>query len=146
MKKFFTFIFYLTLFAATLVVFYSAYDYQYAENEARAADRRLEEELSADPDAMPTMVLPTTGKPAEPIEMIEIKEQTVYRGGPIAYVDYSVDNFGKCVVVWYPDKRHKHCANVSDWQTMFHRRVDAGTKMTDAILRWDDIYAPANWR
>ena len=79
--------------------------------------------------------------------MIEVTTKTVYEGGPIAYVDFSADpNFGDCVVIWYPEGHFGHCADASDWQTMFIRMVPVGTDFWLISHEWDTTFAPNNWR
>ncbi len=91
-----------------------------------------------------TFVSPVTGKP---IEIVVVEEQSVYTGGPVAYVDFSVDSFGECVVVWYPDSRFANCADATEgWQTMFQFSVPAGTDYAKISREWDDVFAPSIWR
>jgi hypothetical protein len=94
---------------------------------------------------VPPMVSPATGKT---IEIVEVPNETVYTGGPVAYVDFSVDKtFGDCVAVWYPAGRFANCADATEgWQTVFPRSVPAGTDASDIMLSWNDKFAPDNWR
>lgn len=83
------------------------------------------------------------------LELVYLTEQTEYRGGDVAYVDYSVDTiFGECVVVWIESRRNwSHCDDVeAGWQTLYLRSVPAGTSFTEISLDWNDTHAPDNWR
>lgn len=83
----------------------------------------------------------------EELEVVMVYEQTEYTGGSVAYVDYNVDMAGECILVWLHDKElFSHCDNVeAGWQTLYERRVPAGTTNHDIMIRWDEEFAPSNW-
>lgn len=105
----------------------------------------LPAQSSEDMVFIPPMVSPATGKV---IEIVEVSKETVYTGGPVAYVDYSVDKtFGECVAVWYPEGRPASCAGATaGWQTMFLREVPAGADYAKISREWNDVFDPKNWR
>jgi hypothetical protein len=98
-------------------------------------------------EAKPDQVIPMRSPVgSNTIEVIEIMDKKVYDGGPIAFVDYSVDKtFGDCVAVKYPEGRFIDCRH-EKWQAMFLRAVPAGTQLPDIVVGWDSTYAPQNWR
>jgi hypothetical protein len=104
---------------------------------------RLVPEKTATAEVQP-MVSPLTGKP---IEIVGVIPQGIYRGGPVAYVDFSIDPQGECVVVWYPDGRFANCADAPEgWQTMFPYKVPGGTDYAMISREWDKVFAPDNLR
>lgn len=110
-----------------------------------AEQSAIELGLVAETRPVTQMVSPMTGKP---MEVIKVVEQTTYNGGPVAYVDFSVDKvFGDCVTVWYPEGRFSHCDDATEgWQTLFQRRVPVGTDYSVISREWDTRYAPGVWR
>ncbi len=107
------------------------------------------DQLRIVPEKVASVAQSTSTGTGKPIQIVEIVDQPVYKGGPVAYVDYSVDSFGECVVVWYPDGRFSHCTEVPEgWQTAFQKAVPAGTSYSDISSPegWNTIYAPNNWR
>lgn len=82
----------------------------------------------------------------EHLEIVEVVEQTTYTGGSVAFVDYSVDSAGRCVIVWHPSRSFSHCDDVNGWQTLYHHQTPAGTNSFAVITRWSEEFAPDNWR
>ena len=117
MKKFLKLAFYVFLGVAAVTVVYNVYDYQYTENEARAAEHQLDEALSSDPDTMPTMVLPTTGKPTE----IPAADQL----GASPAVMAIVDKRGGCKRIHLRDGNLRACEDQPDWRSL-PKEVDRG--------------------
>ncbi len=80
-------------------------------------------------------------------EIIKVIDQVEYRGGDIAFVDYSVDPQGECVVAWIEARSlFSHCDDVATgWQTLYHRSVPAGTDYGTISMEWSERFAPYNW-
>lgn len=91
--------------------------------------------------------LVTPDKTITSMQLVEVPAHLTYEGGPVAFVDYSVDKtFGECVIVWSPEHggNFSNCAD-AEWQMLYPRRVPAGTGSWEVMTFWNDTYAPSNW-
>ena len=81
------------------------------------------------------------------LEITYVTEQTEYRGGDVAFVDYGVDPQGECIAVWVEARSlFRHCDDIeAGWQTLYHREVPAGTDYWAISTYWSETFAPYNW-
>ena len=76
-----------------------------------------------------------------------ITPEEVYTEGSVAYVDFSADEFGECIIVYDAERgTYRNCADIeAGWQTLFPRPVPAGTTASDVMLHWKEEFRPDKW-